>query len=168
MQHDIGRRMQEQAELVGKKAVTGGTVAPGIGLVLLDVELVIASKAVNLFVKRLGLCLQQVGADESDIQAFVGHFHLGNHLACFTPALGLIPEGMVAAVAWFLLFYLVDDGLDIPVQDFIAPKAGHAIAVLLLCKEGKEFRHTVMAVAPIDNDGLRPLLADMVNDTLHV
>jgi hypothetical protein len=53
MQQDIGRRMQEQAEPVGKEAVAGGTVALGIGLVLLDVEFVIAASAVDQFVKRL-------------------------------------------------------------------------------------------------------------------
>ena len=67
-----------------------------------------------------------------------------------------------------MLLDLLNNVLDGAEQHFITAEAGHAIAVLLSGKEAVDFRHTVMAVAAVDDDRFRPPAPDMADNALHV
>ena len=128
---DIGRRMQEDPELVGKKAMARGPVALHERFMRLDVEFIVATSAVNLLVQSLGLCLLYVGADEAHVQPLFGHLDLGDHSAAPIPAPCLILEGMVTAVSGSMLLDLLNNVLDGAEQHVITAEAGHAVAVPL-------------------------------------
>lgn len=134
----------------------------------LDVEFIVATCTVNLLVQSLGLCLLHVGADEAHVQPLFGHLDLGDHSAGLLPAPCLILKGMVTAVSGSMLLDLLNNVLDGAKQHVITAEAGHAVAVLLSGKEGVDFRHTVMAVAAVDDDCFRPPAPDMADNALHV
>ena len=134
--------MQKQPELIGQKTVTGGSIALGVGLVIFDVEFVISSSTVDLLVERFGLCCRHIGADKTDVQlSNVGHLDFGDNFARLAPALCLVHESVIAFESCWLLLYVFNQGFDIFEQNVIASQTGHAIAIRLLVKVGKDFRN---------------------------
>ena len=77
--------MQEQPELVGLPAVTGGAVRLGIELVLLDQVLHIAASAIGFFVKIFATP-RQVGDNKTHICSQRSRFDASDDLALFRPA----------------------------------------------------------------------------------
>ena len=132
--------MQKQPELVCKKTVTGGTVALGVGLMIFDVELIISSGTVDIFVECFGLCVKHIGTDKTDVQlSNVGHLYLCNNFAWCAPAFGLVHKRVIAFVARCLLLYVFDQGFDILEQKCVTGQSDNAVAIILLVNERKDF-----------------------------
>ena len=142
MQQDISCRVQKQPKLIGKKTVTGGSITLGVGLVILYVQLIISSSAVDSLVECFGLCVMHIGADKTDVQlSNVGHLDFGDNGARLAPALCLVHESVIALEACWLLLYVFNQDFDMFEQNVIAGQTGHTIAIRLLVKVGKDFRN---------------------------
>jgi len=134
--------VQKQPKLIGKKTVTGGTIALGVGLVIFDVQLIISSSTVDILVERFGLCCRHIGADKTDVQlSNVGHLDFGDNFSRLAPALCLVHESVIALDACWLLLYVFNQDFDMFEQNVIAAQTSNAIAICLPVKVGKDFRN---------------------------
>ena len=91
MQQPVSANVQEQAELVGLKAMACGLVSAGIKFPVLDQVFGGAAHAVNFFVKMLAAAFE-TGDDEAGIGAVCRRLNAGNDLALAAPSCAAIGD----------------------------------------------------------------------------
>ena len=92
----VGAGVQDQPELIGEGAATGGAVRGELPLVQLDQVLGLASGAVAIFVEMAGLTGQR-GDDVAGVEAARGGLQPGDDPAFAPPGAGGVGEGGEAA-----------------------------------------------------------------------
>ena len=91
--------------------MTRSTVTLGVGLMIFDVELIISSCTVDLFLECFGLCFLHLSADKPDVQlSNLCHLYLCNNFAWLAPAFCLVHERVIAFEACWLLLDVLNHG----------------------------------------------------------
>ena len=88
----VGRGVQDEAELVGERALAGGAVRRELALVQLDEVLGLAAGAVDIFVEMAGVSAER-GDDVAGIEAPRGRLQPGDDPAFAVPRTGGVVEG---------------------------------------------------------------------------
>ena len=165
----VGCGVQDQPELVGERALAGGSVRGELALVHLDQVLGLTSGAVDIFVEMAGLASER-GDDVAGIEAAGARLQPGDDAAFAAPGAGGIGEVGEAA-------YLVRAGLgatDLEVVGHLVCESGkRAIARetedvvdAVLLAPGHGLRAAVVGVSPEDDPGARPVAADAADQVL--
>ena len=87
--------MQDEAELVGERALAGGAVRRELALVQLDEVLGLAAGAINIFVEIAGFFAER-GDDVAGVEAAGGGLQQGDDPAFAVPRTGGVVEGSEA------------------------------------------------------------------------
>ena len=88
----VGRGVQDEAELVGDRALAGGPVGGELALVQLDEVLGLAAGAVDIFIEMAGVSAER-GDDVAGVEAPRGCFQPGDDPAFAVPRTGGVVEG---------------------------------------------------------------------------
>ena len=88
----VGRGVQDEAELVGERALAGGPVGGELALVQLDEVFGLAAGAVHGFVEMAGLAAER-GDDVARVEAARGRLQPGDDPALAVPRTGGVVEG---------------------------------------------------------------------------
>jgi len=71
--------MQQQAKLIGLKAMTRRAIRFQVEFVILDVVFRLAASTVNLLVEHLGAGVLHIGHDKAGVDALIGDLDLDHH-----------------------------------------------------------------------------------------
>ena len=88
----VGRGVQDEAELVGDRALAGGPVGGELALVQLDEVLGLAAGAVDIFIEMAGVSAER-GDDVAGVEAARGCLQPGDDPAFAVPRTGGVVEG---------------------------------------------------------------------------
>ena len=88
----VGRGVQDEAELVGERALAGGPVGGELALVQLDEVLGLAAGAVDIFIEMAGVSAER-GDDVAGVEAARGGLQPGDDPAFAVPRTGGVVEG---------------------------------------------------------------------------
>ena len=91
----VGRGVQDEAELVGDRALAGGPVGGELALVQLDEVLGLAAGAVDIFIEMAGVSAER-GDDVAGVEAARGGLQPGDDPAFAVPRTGGVVEGVEA------------------------------------------------------------------------
>ena len=166
----VGGGVEDQAELVGERALAGGAVGGELGLVLLDEVLGLSAGAIHPFVEMARLAGER-GDDVARVEAAGRRLEPGNDPARAVPRSGGVIEAGEAA-------HLVGAGLSVAQLDVVGGLVGEGVqhriprqaedvvdAVVLAPRH--RLGPAVMAVAPEGQPGARPVAADAPRQMLQ-
>lgn len=162
MEQDVCGGMEVEAELVGGEAAAGHPVGVQIGFQLLDHQLYIASSAIASLVNELPRAVE-VGDDEPHVRSEHADLDFDNHALCVLPAASLVHELVVSlgrpSRAAEHLHVVGHPLLDLPVEHAVPCQAGDEADAPLLHRPVHELVAAEVAVAPDDDFGVLPALA---------
>ena len=162
--------MQDEAELVGDRALAGGPVGGELALVQLDEVLGLAAGAVDIFIEMAGVSAER-GDDVAGVEAARGGLQPGDDPAFAVPRTGGVVEGgeaphLFGAGLGAAHLEVVGDAVCEAVQHGIARQAEDVVdAVLLAPRHG--LGPAVVAVSPEGEPGARPVPADAAHQVLE-
>ena len=93
----VGRDVQDEAELVGERALAGGAVRRELALVQLDEVLGLAAGAVDIFVEMAGVSAER-GDDVAGVEAPRGRLQPGDDPALAASGAGGVGENAGAII----------------------------------------------------------------------
>ena len=166
----VGRGVQDEAELVGDRALAGGPVGGELALVQLDQVLGLAANAIYSFVEMAGVSAER-GDDVAGVEAARGGLQPGDDPAFAALGPGGVGEGGEAphpVRAGFGAAHpeVVGDIVYEAAQRAIARQAEDVVdAVVLAPRHG--LRAAAVAVAPEGKPGARPVPADAADQVLE-
>ena len=166
----VGRGVQDEAELVGDRALAGGPVGGELALVQLDEVLGLAAGAVDIFIEMAGVAAER-GDDVAGVEAARGGLQPGDDPAFAVPRTGGVVEGgeaphLFGAGLGAAHLEVVGDAVCEAVQHGIARQAEDVVdAVLLAPRHG--LGPAVVAVSPEGEPGARPVPADAAHQVLE-
>ena len=166
----VGRGVQDEAELVGDRALAGGPVGGELALVQLDEVLGLAAGAVDIFIEMADISAER-GDDVAGVEAARGGLQPGDDPAFAVPRTGGVVEGgeaphLFGAGLGAAHLEVVGDAVCEAVQHGIARQAEDVVdAVLLAPRHG--LGPAVVAVSPEGEPGARPVPADAAHQVLE-
>ena len=166
----VGRGVQDEAELVGERALAGGPVGGELALVQLDEVLGLAAGAVDIFIEMAGVSAER-GDDVAGVEAPRACLQPGDDPAFAVPRTGGVVEGgeaphLFGAGLGAAHLEVVGDAVCEAVQHGIARQAEDVVdAVLLAPRHG--LGPAVVAVPPECEPGARPVPADAPHQVLE-
>src|SRR5262249_35073318 len=88
--------MQQQAELIGLKAMASRAIRFQVQFVIFDVVFRLTTSAVEVLVDYLGACLPHICPHKAVVDALLTDLYFDHHAACARPCLGWVARRVKA------------------------------------------------------------------------
>jgi len=170
MQQHIGHGMEEETELVGFKAMTGGSVGEKMGLMVLDHQFHPSSVAVDHFIDHAPGFAFQVRHHEPEVRAQSVVFGLDDDPAVFSPAsrsVGKLPEETNRLPLSLVTFFGVFDQCGRPLPQHGIRRQSQGVLQVLRLAKLDDLGRGVIRIGPQQDLDLGPGVPDFPDHPLE-
>ena len=163
--------MQQQAELIGLKAMASRAIRFQVQFVIFDFVFRLTTSAVEVLVEHLGAGLLHICHHKTGVDALLTDFYFDHHAACARPCLGLVARrvkaGYLPSAGGISPLGLLDHLTRQCLQDGITRQASHLMECGLRVDPLPHLGIGEVAITAKDHQGVRPGVPQVGNQPLQ-